>query len=92
MFDDDDCDIRSSMLGFSAVVLVILALVVSSVFLSGCGGITQYDRPSSITAWAIGLPGVAIIKQSEVTPANTASGSNEAEEQQKVVVPVSLTK
>ena len=46
--------------------------------LSGCGGMGQSDHGTRTTVWAIGVPGVAILHDTTVSPVNTDTSDNEA--------------
>ncbi len=46
--------------------------------LSGCGGMGQSDHGTRTTVWAIGIPGVAILHDTTVSPVNTDTSDNEA--------------
>ena len=46
--------------------------------LSGCGGMGQSDHGTRTTVWAIGIPGVAILHNTKVSPVNTDTSENKA--------------
>ena len=46
--------------------------------LTGCGGMTQSDREVSTSVWAIGVPGVAILRDTHVMPDNRGDAANDA--------------
>ena len=46
--------------------------------LSGCSGLSQRDHEVSTSVWAVGIPGVAIIKQSAISPDNKSEKDNTA--------------
>ena len=46
--------------------------------LSGCSGLSQRDHEVSTSVWAVGIPGVAIIKQSAISPDNRSEKDNTA--------------
>ena len=43
---------------------------------SGCAGMDQADHETSTTVWAIGVPGVAILRDSRITPDNRGTSAN----------------
>lgn len=46
--------------------------------LTGCGGLTQTDRGTTTSVWAIGVPGVAILRDSHVAPDNRGDATHDA--------------
>ena len=46
--------------------------------LTGCGGMTQSDREVSTSVWAIGVPGVAILRDTHVMPDNKGDATHDA--------------
>ena len=46
--------------------------------LTGCGGMTQSDREVSTSVWAIGVPGVAILRDTHVMPDNKGEATHDA--------------
>lgn len=46
--------------------------------LSGCAGMDQADHQTSTTVWAVGIPGVAILRDSRVQPDNRGDSANTA--------------
>ena len=46
--------------------------------LTGCGGMTQSDHEVSTSVWAIGVPGVAILRDTHVMPDNRGDSMKEA--------------
>ena len=46
--------------------------------LSGCSGLSQRDHEVSTSVWAVGIPGVAVIKQSTISPDNRGEKDNTA--------------
>ena len=44
--------------------------------LAGCGGLTQSDRQVSTSVWAIGVPGVAILRDTRVDPDNKGNATH----------------
>ncbi len=45
---------------------------------TGCSGLSQRDHEVSTSVWAVGIPGVAIIKQSAISPDNRGEKDNTA--------------
>ena len=45
---------------------------------SGCAGLDQADHQTSTTVWAIGVPGVAVLRDSRVQPDNRGTSSTTA--------------
>lgn len=45
--------------------------------ITGCGGMSQSDRQVSTSVWAIGVPGVAILRDTRVDPDNRGDNLNE---------------
>ena len=54
--------------------------------LSGCSGLSQRDHEVSTSVWAVGIPGVAIIKQSAISPDNRGEKDNTAMQSNPVSV------
>ena len=46
--------------------------------LSGCSVLSQRDQEVSTSVWDIGIPGVAVIKQSTISPDNRGEKDNTA--------------
>ena len=46
--------------------------------LSGCAGLDQADHQTSTTVWAIGVPSVAILRDSRVQPDNRGTSTTTA--------------
>ena len=46
--------------------------------LSGCSGMSQRDHEVATSVWAVGIPGVAVIKQSTISPENLSEKDNTA--------------
>ena len=46
--------------------------------LAGCAGLDQADHQTSTTVWAIGVPGVAILRDSRVQPDNRGTSTTTA--------------
>ena len=46
--------------------------------LSGCAGLDQADHQTSTTVWAVGVPGVAILRDSRVQPDNRGTSTTTA--------------
>lgn len=44
----------------------------------GCGGLAQSDRTTSTSVWAIGVPGVAILREASMSPDNRGPDDNTA--------------
>ena len=44
--------------------------------LAGCGGLAQSDRQVSTSVWAIGVPGVAILRDTRVSPDNKGDATH----------------
>ena len=47
-------------------------------FCNGCAGLDQADHQTSTTVWAIGVPGVAILRDSRVQPDNRGTSTTTA--------------
>ena len=54
--------------------------------LTGCGGLAQSDRQVSTSVWAIGVPGVAILRESHVEPDNSGDAIHDAEQTNKLTI------
>ena len=46
--------------------------------LTGCGGMAQHDREVSTSVWAIGVPGVAILRDTHVMPDNRGDAAQDS--------------
>lgn len=46
--------------------------------LSGCAGLDQADHQTTTTVWAVGVPGVAILRDSRVQPDNRGTSTTTA--------------
>ena len=46
--------------------------------LSGCAGLDQADHQTTTTVWAVGVPGVAILRDSRVQPDNRGTSTTAA--------------
>ena len=46
--------------------------------LTGCAGLDQADHQTSTTVWAVGVPGVAILRDSRVSPDNRGTSTTTA--------------
>ena len=51
---------------------------IAATSLSGCAGMDQADHETSTTVWAIGVPGVAILRDTHVAPDNRGDSRNTA--------------
>ena len=45
--------------------------------LTGCGGLAQSDREVSTCVWAIGVPGIAILRDAHVAPDNRGDATHD---------------
>ena len=52
--------------------------VALAMLLAGCAGLDQADHQTSTTVWAIGVPGVAILRDSRVQPDNRGTSTTTA--------------
>ena len=50
----------------------------TAVTLTGCGGLAQSDREVSTCVWAIGVPGIAILRDSRVDPDMHGTANHDA--------------
>ena len=58
--------------------------------LTGCGGLAQSDHEVSTSVWAIGVPGVAILRDTRVSPDNRGDTVHDAEQTNKLTVNTKL--
>ena len=54
--------------------------------LSGCSAMSQRDHEVATSVWAVGIPGVAVIKQSTISPENLSEKDNTAAQVNPVTV------
>lgn len=57
---------------------------------AGCSGMSQSDHEVATSVWAIGIPGVAIMKQTSIAPQNVSDRDNTAGQSNPVTVAPSL--
>ena len=48
------------------------------VTLAGCAGLDQADHQTTTTVWAVGVPGVAVLRDSRVSPDNRGTSTTTA--------------
>ena len=62
---------------------VLSTILLTSTFLlltllTGCAGLDQADHQTTTTVWAVGVPGVAILRDSRVSPDNRGTSTTTA--------------
>ena len=45
---------------------------------TGCAGLDQADHQTSTTVWAVGIPGIAVLRDTQVRPDNKGPSSTTA--------------
>lgn len=65
-------------------------LLIPFILTAGCGSMTQRDHETTTSVWAIGVPGIAVIKQSTISPDNKGNAHNEAKQVNPITVSTSL--
>ena len=51
---------------------------IAATSLSGCAGMDQADHQTATTVWAVGIPGVAILRDTRIAPDNRGDSRNTA--------------
>lgn len=78
--------------GIAFVSATWLLVTIGLMCVCGCSGMETNDRNSSMSVYALGIPGIAIIKSSNQVSDNRGDEDHTAAQANPVTTPISLTK